>query len=168
MSVRGSGNLAASLASHEPAATVYAADITHDAVALARRNVAHLKLGDRVTVQQGDLLDPFNTSSFHGKVDLLTCNPPYISSAKLDNMPEEIIEREPREAFDGGPFGIRILQRLVKDALRFLRPGGWLAFELGSGQGAPFMQRMQKQGRFQELRPIRDEGGDVRVIAARA
>lgn len=164
----GSGNLAVSLASHEPAATVYAADISHDAVALARRNVAHLRLGERVKVLQGDLLGPFDTPSLLGKVDLLTCNPPYISSAKVTGMDDEIILHEPREAFDGGPFGVRILQRLIREAVRFLCPGGWLVFELGLGQGPPFIQRMQKEGRFRELRPVSDAEGQVRVIAARA
>ncbi|MGB7543942.1 MAG: peptide chain release factor N(5)-glutamine methyltransferase, partial [Burkholderiales bacterium] len=119
-------------------------------------------------VLQGDLLGPFDTPDFHGRVDLLTCNPPYISSGKVNAMHEEIRAREPREAFDGGPFGIRILQRIVQDAVRFLRPGGWLAFELGLGQGAPFMRRMQKEGRYRELRSVDDEQGQVRTIVARA
>lgn len=164
----GSGNLALSLASHEPAATVYAADISQAAVDLARRNVAHLNLTERVTVLQGDLIGPFDTAEFHSQVDLLTCNPPYISSAKVDTMHEEIRAREPREAFDGGPFGIRILQRIVHDAVRFLRPGGWLAFELGLGQGPPFMQRMQRERRYRELSAVYDEQGQVRAILARA
>lgn len=163
----GSGNLAVALASHEPAATIYAADISHDAVALARRNVAYLKLGNRVIVERGDLLAPFDMPILLGKVDLLTCNPPYISSAKVTSMDDEIILHEPREAFDGGPFGVRILQRLIREAARFLRPGGWLVFELGLGQGPPFIQRMQKEGRFRELRPVSDAEGQVRVIAAR-
>lgn len=164
----GSGNLALSLASHEPAARVFASDISNDAVDLARRNVAHFKLADRVTVLQGDLLSAFDTEDFHGRVDLLTCNPPYISSSKVNTMHEEVREREPREAFDGGPFGVRILQRIVHDAVRFLRPGGWLAFELGLGQGPPFMRRMERDGRYRELRAVHDEQGQVRAIVARA
>ena len=162
----GSGNLALSLASHDPAARVYAADISDKAVGLAQKNAAFLNLAGRVTVRQGDLLGPFDTADFHGQVDLLTCNPPYISSAKVDSMHDEIRAHEPREAFDGGPFGIRILQRLVQDAVRFLRPGGWLAFELGLGQGVPFMRRMQKDARYREVRAEYDEQGQVRVIVA--
>jgi len=164
----GSGNLALSLASYEPAARVYAADISHEAVSLARRNVGYLNLAERVTVRQGDLLAPFDTADFHGQVDILTCNPPYISSTKVDTMHEEIRAHEPRVAFDGGPFGIRILQRLVHDAVRFVRPGGWLAFELGLGQGTPFLQRMRKEARYREFVTVCDEQGQVRAILARA
>jgi release factor glutamine methyltransferase len=81
-------------------------------------------------------------------------------------MHEEIRAHEPREAFDGGPFGIRILQRLVQDAVRFLRPGGWLAFELGLGQGIPFMQRMRKDGHYRELVAVSDEREQMRAILA--
>jgi len=163
----GSGNLAVSLARHEAAARAYAADISHEAVRLALRNVEQLSLAERVTVRQGDLLSPFDTADFYGQVDLLTCNPPYISSAKVNTMHEEIRAHEPREAFDGGPFGIRIVQRLVQDAVRFLRPGGWLAFELGLGQGIPVMERMRKDGRYRELVAVHDERRQVRAIAAR-
>jgi len=147
---------------------VYAADISYEAVSLARRNVDHLNLAERVTVRQGDLLAPFDTADFHGQVDILTCNPPYISSTKVDTMHEEIRAHEPRVAFDGGPFGIRILQRLVHDAVRFVRPGGWLAFELGLGQGTPFLQRMRKEARYREFVTVCDEQGQVRAILARA
>jgi len=162
----GSGNLAVSLAFHARGARVLAADISHAAVALARRNVEHLGLADRVAVRQGDLLGPFDTAEFHGVVDLLTCNPPYISSAKVDRMVEDIREHEPRDAFDGGPFGLRILQRIVQDAPRFLRRGGWLAFEVGLGQGELLMKRMQREGRYREVRPVRDAQAQVRVILA--
>ena len=162
----GSGNLAVSLASHEPGALVFAADISADAVQLAQRNVLHLGLGDRVTVRQGDLLAPFDSADFHGKVDLVTCNPPYISSGKVDSMHHEIREHEPREAFDGGPFGLRILQRILKDAPRFLRPGGWLAFEVGLGQGEALVRRMRREGRFRDVRGVNDEQGQVRAVLA--
>lgn len=164
----GSANLALSLASHEPAAIVLAADISRDAVGLARRNVAYLRLGDRVSVEQGDLLAPFDTPAYLGRIDLLTCNPPYISSAKVSGMHDEISRHEPREAFDGGPFGVKILQRLTREAIRFLRPGGWLVFELGLGQGPSLVQRMQKEARFREIRAVNDPDGHIRVIAARA
>ena len=70
-----------------------------------------------------------------GQVDLITCNPPYISSSKVGEMAQEISDFEPSLAFDGGPFGVNILRRLLKEGPPILRDGGYLAFEVGLGQG---------------------------------
>jgi len=164
----GSGNLALALAFHAPKARVYAADLSREAVALARRNTHYLQLQDRVEFREGDLLAPFDEPGFHGCVDLLVCNPPYISSGKVDTMPHEIIGHEPRLAFDGGPFGIRIVERLIREAPRFLRKGGCLAFEVGLGQGSAFMKRLAGDKRYSRLRPIEDGAGAVRAIVAEA
>ena len=98
---------------------------------MARRNATQLGLAKRVSFRVGDLLAPFDTPGFPGSVDLLVCNPPYISSAKVDGMHAQVADHEPRLAFDGGPFGIRILQRVINEAPRLLRAGGTLAFEVG-------------------------------------
>ncbi len=164
----GSGNLALALAWHEPRARVWGADLSAEAVALARRNAAQLALGDRVEFRCGDLLAPFESPEFFGRVDLLVCNPPYISSGKVDGMPDEIIGHEPRLAFDGGALGIRILQRLITHAPLFLRAGGWLAFEVGLGQGRGIRQRLEKQGGYIDIREVRDQNGEVRALAGRA
>jgi release factor glutamine methyltransferase len=162
----GSGNVALTVAYHVPAARVFAADLSEDAVALARRNAAHLKLQARTDFRSGDLLAPFDTSEFHGSIDLLTCNPPYISSAKVELMPGEIARHEPHLAFDGGPFGVAILMRLLQDAPRFLKPGGWLGFEVGLGQGPAMAKRLDKAG-CAEVRTLTDGAGSIRALFAR-
>lgn len=162
----GSGNLALALARHEPRAHVHGADLSPEAVALARRNAAHLGLAGRVQFRAGDLLEPFD-AGFDGAVDLLTCNPPYISSAKVDAMPAEISGHEPRLAFDGGPLGIRILDRLLREAPRLLRPGGWLAFEVGLGQGRGVRKRLEQRGVYRDVAESLDAAGEVRALAAR-
>jgi release factor glutamine methyltransferase len=98
---------------------------------------------------------------------VLVCNPPYISSGKVASMPPEIAEHEPALAFDGGPFGIRIIQRLTQDAPRFLRVGGWLAFEVGLGQGPSVMRRMASSNRYDDIRAVNDENGAIRTIIGR-
>ena len=163
----GSGNLAMALAHGVPRAQVFAADLSEDAVSLAQRNATHLGLQDRVQLRSGDLLAPFDEPGFHGQVDLLVCNPPYISSGKLETMPTEIVGFEPRLAFDGGPFGIRILQRLMREAPRFLRPGGWLAFEVGLGQGPAVLQWLNKTGQYDTIDSVLDAEGQPRAFLAR-
>jgi release factor glutamine methyltransferase len=163
----GSGNVALAIACHVSVAKVFAADLSEEAVTLARRNAEHLKLQARTEFRAGDLLAPFDTSDFHGTVDVLTCNPPYISSAKVEQMHGEISQHEPHLAFDGGPFGVAILMRLLQDAPRFIRPGGWLAFEVGLGQGPAMAKRLEKLARVTEVRPLSDEHGAIRALVAR-
>lgn len=163
----GSGNLALALAWHESRARVWGADLSAEAIALARRNLARLELADRVTFRAGDLLAPFDAPEFHGHVDLLVCNPPYISSGKVGGMEREISDHEPRMAFDGGPLGIRVLQRLITEAPRFLRRGGWLVFEVGLGQGRGIRRRLEHNGGYHDLNEFTDQNGQVRALAAR-
>ena len=162
----GSGNLALALAFHEPKARVYAADLSTEAVALARRNVRHLDLEHRVELRAGDLLAPFDETGFHGRVELLVCNPPYISGKKVDTLPGEIIGHEPRLAFDGGPLGIRILERLMREAPRFLAAGGFLMFEVGLGQGPALLRRLAGNKDYTVLKSFTDAAGEIRVILA--
>ncbi|HEX6640638.1 MAG TPA: HemK family protein methyltransferase, partial [Thermoanaerobaculia bacterium] len=164
----GSANVALAIAIAEPRATVFASDLSEEAVELARLNVAHAGLENRVTLRSGDLLAPFDEPEFVGTIDLLTCNPPYISSGRVDQLPAEIGGHEPRLAFDGGPLGVRILQRLIREAPRMLVPGGWLAFEVGLGQGKSVAQRMRSSGAYASVEPVEDERGETRVLIARA
>ncbi len=162
----GSGNLALALASHVPQARVFGADLSGEAVALAQRNARHLGLQERVEFRAGDLLTPFDEPAFHDRLGLLVCNPPYISSKKVDSMPGEIIGHEPRLAFDGGPLGIRIVERLTREAPRFLAAGGFLIFEVGLGQGPALLRRLAGNRGYTTLKSFADEAGEIRVILA--
>jgi release factor glutamine methyltransferase len=98
---------------------------------------------------------------------MVVCAPPYIHSSKVGRMAGEIANHEPRLAFDGGPFGVTIMLRLIEDAPRFLRPGGWLAMEVGLGQGPALIRRLERNTAWQEVRGLVDGNGAVRVILAR-
>ncbi len=163
----GSGNVALAIAHQVPKARVTGSDLSEAAIALAERNADHVGIADRVNFVVGDLLAPLDKPEFLGKVDVLTCNPPYIRSAKLADMPAEIAHHEPSLAFDGGPLGIGILMRLVNDAPRFLRPAGALVFEVGAGQGAALIKRLEGLPEFERVESVTDSSGVVRVIAAR-
>lgn len=163
----GSGNVALAVAHHVAGARVFASDLSESAVDLARRNAHHLHLDRQVEFRVGDLLQPFHEEALLGKVDLLTCNPPYISSAGVERMANEISAYEPRLAFDGGPLGIGILMRFVREAPLFVRPGGSLAFEVGAGQGPGLLKRMQANASFKEVVAINDPAGTARVLVAK-
>jgi release factor glutamine methyltransferase len=163
----GAGNIALAVAKAVPSAQVFGADLSEQAVSLARRNAVYMGLNERVQFRCGDLLEPFATPEFLGKVELLTCNPPYISSARAEQMAAEISAREPRLAFDGGPFGVAILLRLLQDAPSYLCAGGWLAFEVGMGQGTAMLKRMERLGTYSELRPLIDDSNAIRGLVGR-
>jgi len=164
----GSANLALAYAYYEPQSRVYGADLSPEAVALARRNVAFAGLGGRVELRPGDLLEPFETPEFAGRCDFLSCNPPYISTAKVREMHPEIAQHEPEAAFNGGVYGVSILVKLIRQAPRFLRPGGWLGFEVGHGQGAGFARQLEKNPAFAGVETYADSGGEIRAILAKS
>ncbi|MEO7068143.1 MAG: HemK/PrmC family methyltransferase [Rhodanobacter sp.] len=179
----GSGNLAFAIADQIPDAHVVGTDLSLDAIDLAKRNAVSLGMQGKVSFRTGDLLAPFETAEFIGNTDLIVSNPPYITSTKLnqtdliacapshisskvERMAAEIAAHEPRLAFDGGPFGISILMRLIEDAPHLLCGGGWLAFEVGLGQGHALTKRLESNPAWQQVRPLADANSATRVILA--
>ena len=130
----GSGNLSCAIATLVPGARVWASDLLEACAALTRRNVARHRLEARITVSQGDLFAPLAGLELEGTVDAVVMNPPYIATVRLEKDRAELLQGEPREAFDGGPYGISMVQRLIKESAPFLKPGGALLFEFGVGQ----------------------------------
>jgi release factor glutamine methyltransferase len=163
----GSGNLAVAYAHYHPQASVYASDLSQEAVALARRNCEFLGLERRVEVRLGDLLECFEEGRFLGHCDFLSCNPPYISAAKVKEMHPEISRHEPEAAFNGGVYGVSILMKLVRNAPRFLKPDGWLGFEVGHGQGAGLARQLERNSAFCAVETHADATGEIRAILAR-
>jgi release factor glutamine methyltransferase len=162
----GSGNIALTLAHYEPCAKVWGADLLEDAVQLAQRNAGHLGLSERVAFLRGDLFAPFDNEQFLGKMDLVTCNPPHIASNQVEKMPSEVIRHEPYQAFDGGHLGIKIITRLVHETPRFLKPGGWVCFEVGRGQEKGLLNLVNKLSCYQNVQTFPDEKGETRVLQA--
>jgi HemK-like putative methylase len=159
----GAGNLACGIASALPDVRGWASDLTDGTVSLARKNVARLDLGGRLTVFQGDLFTPMQGV---GPVDVVVCNPPYISTGRLTKDRAQLLEHEPREAFDGGPYGLTIHQRVIRDALPFLKSGGWLLFEIGQGQERQLKLLFQRVQEWGEVQWVADAAGNPRVAYA--
>lgn len=163
----GAGNIALAIASYCNNTTVFGADLSDEAATLAGQNSRLLGLEDRVSFYSGDLLQPFEGLGIKNKVSLLTCNPPYISSSKVADMPKEISDHEPKLAFDGGAFGINLIKRLVTEAADYLLVDGFLVFEVGLGQGDMIKKLVEKSNLYTEIKTIQDEAGQSRVISAR-
>lgn len=157
----GSGAIALALKQERAELEVLAVDASAAAAAVARDNAA--RLGLAVEVLEGDLLVPLVA---RGPFDLIVSNPPYIPSAELATLPPEV-RREPRAALDGGPDGLDLFRRLVREAPPLLQPTGALAVEVGAGQATAVAALFAAAGCYDPARTTRDLGGIERVVAAR-
>jgi len=162
----GAGNLGLSVAYYNNQAEVFSSDLSQEAVSLTQENISFLKLDNRVQVKQGDLLDCFESPEFYENIDVLICNPPYISSAKVTKMNSEISANEPILAFDGGMLGTKVVQKLIREAPKFLIKGGWVIFEIGLGQGEWIIDLCKKTQLYSSVEPVCDKTGNIRVILA--
>jgi len=122
----GSGCLAILLALAFPRARIDATDISRAALAVARKNVRAYRLGRRVKLARADLFSGIRRHRY----DLIVANPPYVGAAAMRKLPPEY-RREPRIALAGGADGLAFVRRILDRAAEFLRPGGWLAVEVG-------------------------------------
>ena len=127
----GSGCLAILLAHAYPAADVDAVDISADALAVAQHNVADYGLADRINLIRSDLFSNLSDKSY----DLIISNPPYVTALAMEELPPEH-RHEPALALAGGEDGLDAVRTIVRDAPRFLNPGGTLVAEVGHNRAA--------------------------------
>ncbi|MGX0961119.1 release factor glutamine methyltransferase [Bradyrhizobium japonicum] len=164
----GAGNLACAIALNIPDARVWASDLTDGCVELARRNAASQGAESRITVLQGDLFEALAGLQLEQTIDMIVCNPPYISESRLKGDRASLLTDEPREAFAAGPYGLSIHMRVTKDAPRYLRPGGSLLFEVGRGQDRQVAALLERNDAYENVRVVVDETGAGRVVMAYA
>ena len=121
----GCGSLAILAAMAWPSIFVQATDISAQALAVAARNVQRHGLQDRIVLLQGDGL-----AAAPGRYDLILCNPPYVNSRSMRNLPAEY-RAEPALALDGGPDGMTFIRHLMRDVRSYLSDHGVLVLEVG-------------------------------------
>lgn len=163
----GCGAIALALATEIPLGRVYALDHSRAALRIASRNATALGLAGRVQFLAGDLFEPLRTTRSGGGFDLIVSNPPYIPSGALALLPPEIAAYEPLEALDGGPDGLGFHRRIIEGAPGYLRPGGWLALEVGDGQSWAAGELLRKSDGFGPAEVKKDLAGHDRVVLAR-
>ncbi len=122
----GSGCLAILAALTFPNASVDAADLSSDALDVAKRNVADYALAERITVKQSDLFAGLKLQQY----DIVITNPPYVTAASMNVLPDEY-HREPEMALASGVDGLDHVRVILRDAPQYLQPGGLLLVEVG-------------------------------------
>lgn len=160
----GSGCIAISLAVKGGYQLVTAADISEEALKVARRNWE--KLGTETQEMkfcQGDLFGALeaDTEAF----DVITANPPYIPTDVIRGLEPEVRDHEPMLALDGTADGLHFYRRIAAEAGRWLRPGGRIYLEIGYDQGEAVSGLLAEAG-FTKIQVIKDLPGKDRVVAA--
>lgn len=127
----GSGCMAIACARAFPSAQIDAADISNDALAVARTNVEHYGLAGRVRLVESDLFSKLAETRY----DVIVTNPPYVSGAEMKNLPDEY-RHEPALALESGADGLEAISRILRDAADHLAPEGVLIAEVGNANVA--------------------------------
>jgi release factor glutamine methyltransferase len=158
----GIGAAGVCVARERPGLTVHLADVSEEAIELARENAERLIPG-RARCFSGDLFTPLPEEN-RGTYVLVTANPPWVPDGTP--LPQEVIEHEPRVSFFGGPDGLDVVRRLVDELPGWLQPGGAYAQECDPSQIATVLGLLERGG-MRDLRAHRDPHGVERVVSAR-
>ncbi|MDR0503639.1 MAG: peptide chain release factor N(5)-glutamine methyltransferase [Treponema sp.] len=162
----GSGAVAVALKHEMPQMEVHAADISAQALDVARINAARLLPGKTIHFYQGDLFDALSSlPPFNCSFDLIISNPPYVSTNEIQALSAEV-QNEPRLALDGGKSGLEIIERIVKRAAQFLQKGGWLLLEADPRQMKKIQKLLEKCA-FANIKLNKDLSGQYRVIGGK-
>lgn len=156
----GSGCVAITLAKHFEESRIVACDLSEDALAVAQINKK--KHGVKhINFIKSDLF-----SEIEGSFDIIYSNPPYISRTELKELDESVVSYEPLLALDGGEDGLDFYRAILRDAEHYLKPKGYLVFEIGAEQGDSVYELMKTSG-YKDVNIKKDFSGLDRVVYGR-
>lgn len=156
----GTGCLLLALLHSMPMARGLGIDLSPRAIEQAQSNAERLQLQDRARFQVGDWLENLTE-----KFDLIISNPPYIAPDEIPSLMPEVREHDPHLALDGGTDGLAPYRYLIPQLSSFLKPNGFVVFEVGQGQAAAVTGLLQEAG-FQNITTHQDLGGVERCVMA--
>ena len=160
----GSGCIGLAIASRVKDAKVTLADLSKEAIAVAKKNISLNKMTGRVSCIQADALG--KPSTFLGQFDMIVSNPPYITSNEMLELPDSVKNYEPHLALFGGDDGLNFYRNIADSYRAALKPGGYLCFEFGMGQGDDVCKILQMNG-YTILERSRDYNDRERAVIAR-
>ena len=159
----GSGCIGLAIAHRVKDARVTLADISREAMAVAKKNISLQKLTGRVSCVCADALQ--KPTAFLGKFDLIVSNPPYITTEEMKELPRSVKDFEPHLALHGGDDGLDFYRSIAKNFADALKPGGYLCFEFGMGQGDAVCRILEMNG-YTILERSRDYNDRERAVIA--
>lgn len=140
----GSGCIGLAIATRVKDAKVTLADLSRQALAVAKKNVTNHKLSGRVSCVQVDAIK--EPPAFLGKFDMIVSNPPYVTSQEMEELDDSVKNFEPHMALWGGTDGLDFYRAIAKNFRQCLKPGGYLCFEFGMGQGDDVCEILTQEG----------------------
>lgn len=159
----GSGCIGLAVASRVKDARVTLADISKEALAVAKKNIAQNKLGGRMSIFQVDARK--KAPNFLGKFDMIVSNPPYITGEEMKQLPRSVDAFEPHLALYGGEDGLDFYRAILANFTPALKPGGCVCFEFGMGQGDTVC-RLLEENDYTVLERKRDYNDRERAVLA--
>jgi release factor glutamine methyltransferase len=159
----GSGILAVTLAKRLPQSRVTAIDVSSAALAVARRNAERHRVTEQIEFVESDL---FAGAGGAKNLDLIVSNPPYITTAELAELTDDVRRFEPSLALDGGPTGTNVVERLLPQAAERLRAGGWLLMEISPTIVDHVEKLVDATAGFVRRPTLKDIAGLARVVQA--
>ena len=159
----GSGCIALALAHELKDAEVYGVDLSADALEIARANAARLQLEARVRFLQSDVLEVFADEH---NLDFVVSNPPYVALDERDKVQRSVRDFEPHMAVFGGDKGLDVLNPLIEQSHIALKPGGYLAMEIGYSMRDAVLKLLSST-MWEEPKSFPDLQGIPRVIVAK-
>ena len=159
----GSGCIGLAIASRVKDARVTLADISREALAVAKKNIALNHMTGKVSCIHADALKP--PATFLGKFDMIVSNPPYITTEEMQALPVSVSAYEPHLALHGGDDGLTFYRSIAKNYAQALKPGGYLCLEFGMGQGDA-VSAILEENQYTILERSRDYNDRERAIIA--
>jgi release factor glutamine methyltransferase len=159
----GSGCIALALARELKHAEIYGVDLSAEALEIARANAARLQLDERVRFLQSNVLEAL---ADRRDFDIVVSNPPYVGHNEADKVQRSVFEYEPRMAVFAGETGLDVIRPLIEQAHHVLKPGGYLAIEIGYSMRDAVLELI-RSALWNEPTIVPDLQGIPRVIAAR-
>ncbi|MFB0555344.1 MAG: peptide chain release factor N(5)-glutamine methyltransferase [Phycisphaerae bacterium] len=163
----GCGCIAVAIAKNFSNARIVATDICDAALAVAAGNIEKHQLKERVTLLCGDLFDPIISGLDVDKLDLVVCNPPYVSTAEYEKLDKNVKDYEPKVALFAGVDGLDVYRRIIEKADQFLKPDAALMLEIGYAQGPAIKEMLEKTGAFIEIKIEKDLHDNDRIAIAK-
>ena len=159
----GSGCIGLAIAHQVKDARVTLADVSMEAMAVAKKNIALQKLTGRVSCVKANALS--EPAAFLGKFDMIVSNPPYITTEEMEQLPQSVRAYEPHLALHGGADGLEFYRAIAQNYAQALKPGGYLCFEFGLGQGDAVC-RILESHQYTILERSRDYNDRERAVIA--
>lgn len=155
----GSGAITVALLKNHQKLFMYGVDISDKALHIANINLKLKHISNRAKLIKSNLLKNLPDNILF---DFIVSNPPYISINEYKNLSKDV-KNEPKEALLGGKYGVSFYKRIILNSKKFLKTGGFLAFEVGYNQSEK-VEELLKRNDFKNISKIKDLHGIYRVV----